>query len=123
MRPELAQRMPILALRGDEFGRRRRDEHLPAMPEREKPCHTVQRRPEIVAFALLGRADVNGHANSDPIDGRPVVTRECLLRRDRSADRIRRPPKGCVERVTSGLEYLAAMSRDRAAQDVVMRTH
>src|SRR5690242_16432318 len=66
MRAQMAQRVPVLALGGNEFGCRRSDEHLPAVTERQKPCHAVERRAEIVALPLLGGSDMHRHANGEP---------------------------------------------------------
>ena len=82
---EMAQHVPVLAFGGDEFCGRRRDEHLTAMAQREKSCHAIERRAEIVPFAPLGRSHVHGHPNAEAFDRGPVVPCKCLLGVDRSA--------------------------------------
>ena len=41
-----------------------RQEDLPAMASREEPRNAVEGRAEVITVALLGGADVEGHANA-----------------------------------------------------------
>jgi hypothetical protein len=120
MGAEMAQRVAILALGGDQLRCGRRDEHLAAMAERQQPRDAVERRAEVVAFTPLRRPDVNGHADRQPVDAAEIGARERLLRVDRSADRVGWPAERRAERVAARLEHLAAMRSHRLAQDLVV---
>ncbi len=50
----------------DELIRDLREQGLLPMPDGLQPCHSVKRRTEVVAPALLGGSGMQGHADFEP---------------------------------------------------------
>ena len=86
----------------------------------QQPGDPVQRRPEVVALARLGRAGVQGHADLDARGLRPGLRRERRRGRAGGRERVARGGERRAERVADGLEDAAVVPLDGFAQESVV---
>src|SRR5262249_58245996 len=105
---------------GCEADARSRRENLPARADPEDAGGAVERRPEVVAVSLVGRARVDRHAYAGPRAVAPRRRRERALQGDRGRDRCTRVGERGADAVAGVLEEPAATVRDRRARDRVV---
>src|SRR5579871_2259783 len=93
------------------------------MADVEQARDAVQRRPEVIALALFGRAGMQRHPDAQAIDGRKILASEVALRCNRSSDAVFGASEGGTERVADRLEDVATVRFNGAAEDRVMASH
>ena len=90
MRAEIDQFAALGEMRGDQLGRNRREEDLPAVGLVAQLGREVYRRPEVVGAAAFGLAGVNAEANRDRQILGPRLGRQRARGSDRGGERVRR---------------------------------
>jgi hypothetical protein len=91
--------------------------------ERQEAGNAIQRRSEIVAVPLVGRAGVDRHPHAQPTDGREVGGLERPLRVEGRTGRGFGPGERRAERVADGPEHVPAVRRDGGPHEPVVKTH
>ena len=109
-------------LAGHELVRRRRDEHLAAVPDREQPGDPVEGGPEVVPAARLDGAGVDGHPHAQRAGHGPLAGQERALPRQGGLDGPGRTREDGQHPIPRRLEDLApGVLHHRAKQGVVAR--
>ena len=90
------------------------------MPVTHKPCHPVDRRAEVVPFALLDDPSMQTHPHPQSNVLRPLLSKQGPLGSERRLNCFCGPGEGRTEFVAYGLEYVAALGLYATSQDLIV---
>src|SRR5262249_44404230 len=105
---------------GREADARSSRENLPARADPEDAGGAVERRPEVVAISLVGRARVDRYTHTRPRAVTPRRRGDRALQGDRGRDRCTRVGERGADAVAGVLEEPAAAIGDRGPCDRIM---
>src|SRR5580700_4087596 len=100
-----------------------RQQNLSAMADRQQSRDLVDRRTEVVAFALVGSAGVDCRAHAQSVDCREILHGKLPLRREHCRNGLVGPRERAAEGITDRLEDVAAVFPNCRAQDRVVAAH